>query len=115
MPITLIFSILIFFQSCTAYKSMPISLEKVSSIEVKFKVVTKSNVWLKFKRIDQENGSYYGVKKEKGVIFKIPLNEEMIKEVKLKDKTMSVILTSLLVLTIAFLVPAVAFAACGGA
>ena len=38
----------------------------------------------------------------------------MIKEVKLKDKTMSVILTSLLVLTIAFLVPAVAFAACGG-
>ena len=44
MPITLIFSILIFFQSCTAYKSMPISLEKVSSIEVKFKVVTKSNV-----------------------------------------------------------------------
>ena len=91
--LTFIFSMLILFQSCTAYKAMPISLEKASNIESKVKVVTKTNQPLKFKRIAFENGNYFGLKKQKGVITKVPLNEKWIKEIKEKDKTKSAILT----------------------
>ena len=89
----MILSFLILLQGCTLYKSMPVNLDKAFRTKGKVKVVTKSNERLKFKRIDQENGSYYGVKKKKGEIVKISLNKEQIKEVRVKDKTASTILT----------------------
>jgi hypothetical protein len=90
---SLILALIIMLQSCTVYKSTNVSLEQASKNEVKTKVVTSSNEKLKFKFIENKEGTYYGVKKVKGNIVKMPLNEQNIKKVVLKDKTMSLILT----------------------
>ncbi len=63
-------------------------------------MLTKSNEKLKFKRIGVEGGNYYGVKKVKGNMAKVPLDTNYIKNVKLKDKTLSTILSIGIPLTI---------------
>ena len=54
---------------------------------------TTSGEKLTFKRIGIDNKEYYGIKKVKGNIVKVPLNSNYIKNVKLKDKTLTTILT----------------------
>ena len=91
--VALILSILILLQGCTVYKSVPVSLEHAAQNETKVKVTTKNNEKFKFKRIGVEDGNYYGVKKVKGNIVKVPLDANYVNNVKLKDKTLSTILT----------------------
>jgi hypothetical protein len=90
---SLILALIIMLQSCTVYKSTNVSLEQASKNELKTKIVTSSNEKLKFKFIENKEGTYYGVKKIKGDIVKIPLNEKNIQKIVLKDKTLSLILT----------------------
>ena len=92
-PIALIFGVLILFQSCMAYKQTSVSLEQAVQSEKKTKIETKSNESLKFRRISFEDGKYYGVKRVKGEIVKIPLDSTGIKKVLLHDKTLSTVLT----------------------
>jgi len=83
---------LILFQSCiTVYKSGSLTLEEANDRHIKTKVVTKSGEKLKFKNIEFKNGIYYGVKKKKRQIIKIPLDQEAISEIKIKDRTLSTI------------------------
>ena len=91
--IALILSVLILLQGCTVYKSVPVSLEQAANSETKVKVLTNSNEKLIFKRIGVENGSYYGVKKVKRNMVKIPLDKKMLNKINVKDKTMSIILS----------------------
>ncbi len=102
--VTLILSMLILLQGCTVYKSVSVTLEQAAKEENKVRLETTSGEKLKFKRIGIDNGEYYGVKKVKGNIVKVPLNSNYIKNVKLKDKTLSTILT--IALPIAILVGA---------
>ena len=92
-PIALVLGILILLQSCVAYKSTSVSLEKAVQSEKKAKIETKGNESLKFQRISFEEGKYYGVKKVKGEIVKIELDSYGIKKVMLHDKTKSIILS----------------------
>jgi len=55
--VALILSMLILFQGCTVYKSVPISLEQAVQNESKVKVETKDNRTMKFNRIGIENGN----------------------------------------------------------
>jgi len=87
--IALILSMLILLQGCTVYKSASVSLEQAALVQTKVKLETKSGEKLKFIRIGVENGNYYGVKKVKGNIVKVPLETNYIKSVKLKDKFQS--------------------------
>lgn len=91
--ITLILSLLVLLQGCTVYKSASVSLDQAANDESKVRLETTSGEKLKFKRIGVENGNYYGIKKVKGNIVKVPLDTNYIKKVKLKDKTLSTILT----------------------
>jgi hypothetical protein len=95
--IALILSMLILLQGCTVYKSASVSLEQAALEENKVRLETKSGEKLKFIRIGVENGNYYGVKKVKGdkaLNYKtVPLETNYIKNVKLKDETLSTILT----------------------
>ena len=91
--VTLILSMLILLQGCTVYKSVSVTLEQAAKEENKVRLETTSGEKLKFKRIGIDNGEYYGVKKVKGNIVKVPLDTNYIKNVKLKDKTLSTILT----------------------
>jgi len=72
-PVALILGLLILLQSCVAYKSTSVSLEEAVRSGKKTKIETKINEYLKFQRISFEDGKYYGVKKVKGEIVKIPL------------------------------------------
>lgn len=90
--IALFCSALILFQSCTVYKSTPISIEHAVQNENKVKVVTKSGEKFKFSRIGVEDDNYYGVSKSKGALVKTVLDEKTINRIKEKDKTMSTIL-----------------------
>jgi hypothetical protein len=91
--VALILSMLIFFQGCTVYKSVPVSIEQAAQNDQKVKVITKSNEKLKFNRIGVEDGNYYGVKKSNGVVVKTPLDQNFINTIKKKDKTLSTILS----------------------
>jgi PBP1b-binding outer membrane lipoprotein LpoB len=91
--VALILSMIILLQGCTAYKSVSISLEQAVQNESKVRVKTKSNERLKFKRIGKDEGQFYGVKKEKGEMTRIPLDSKFIDSIKEKDKTLSTILT----------------------
>ncbi len=84
-------SILIVFQSCTIYKFAPVTLEEAHKAELKTKVLTNEGKKLKFKRIAFENGNYYGVKRVKGDIYKIVLDENSIDKIKIKDRILSII------------------------
>lgn len=89
----LFLSIIILLQGCTVYKSTSVSLDQAVKKEQKVKVVTKVKEKLKFKRIGFEEGKYYGVKKVKGEIVKVPLDQNFIDSIREKDKTLSTIAT----------------------
>ena len=95
-----IFSALILFQGCTVYKSVA-SLDEAYKSGTKVKIETYDNQTLKFNRLEFENGNYIGVKESykddafnqsKKDIIRIPVNVNDVDNVKIKDKTMSIIL-----------------------
>ncbi len=91
--IALVLSILIVFQGCTVYKSVPLSLEQAVQIESKVRVKTNGNEKFKFNRIGVEDGNYYGVKIRNSVFVKTPLDQNNIKTINEKDKTRSTLLS----------------------
>jgi len=93
---------LILFQGCTVYKSVPISLEQAVQNESKVRVKTKSNEKFKFDRIGVEDGSFYGVKKSNNVLIKTPLNQDFIDSINEKNKTLSTVLSIAIPVVIIF-------------
>lgn len=91
----LFFSMLILLQTCTIYKGKGISLDDAVNENTKSEVVTNYDVTHKFKRVIQEDGNYYGLKKVKGEFEKTTIIPSDIKIVRVKDKTLSTILTIL--------------------
>lgn len=91
--ISFLFALVMIIQSCTVYKSKPISLDQAVQKESKVRVQTNDNEKLKFKKIIFENSNYYGVKKSKGELVRIPLNQEFIFNIKEKNKTLSTVLS----------------------
>jgi len=99
--VTIIFSLLIFFQGCAVYKPTPISLRQAVKQEKKAKVITKSNGKLIFEYIKFDNGQYYGVTKRDSAIYQVPLDMKTVDYVLEKNKTISTIgaiITSIIVL-----------------
>ncbi len=64
-------SFLMLFQSCTVYRSKPIRIEEASQKNVKFKVFTSDGQKLKFKRIEEQNDTYFGYAKPNSSTGKI--------------------------------------------
>jgi len=91
--ITLLFAIVMFFQSCTVYKSANVTLDQAIQNESKVKVITMNNAKFKFKRIGVEDGNYYGIKKKNNVVIRIPLDQNFVKIIKEKDKPLSTVLS----------------------
>ncbi len=86
-------SFLVLIQSCKVYHSDSVSLNQASQEFKPAKIQTSNNEILKFRGIKNEGNFYYGVKKVKGEILNIPIDEKSIKSVKLENETMSTILT----------------------
>ena len=77
-------------QSCTVYKSTTITLNQAVQTESRVNVKTTSGKHLIFQRISAENGKYYGIKKAKGELTKVPLSQEYIVSIKEKDEASSI-------------------------
>ncbi len=91
--ISLTFSVVLLTQSCvTLYKSQPLTLEEAHKEQIKTKVLLKNGKALKFKKIDYDNGIYYGVKKKKVQTARTPLDQNIIDEIKVKDRALSTII-----------------------
>jgi len=95
--VAILISSMILLQGCTVYKSTTASLEDVSKSQIKAKILTTDNQTLKFKRIDFIDGNYIGVISDdmevNPEIEFMPLDKNNIQSIKVKDKTVSTILT----------------------
>jgi hypothetical protein len=78
-------------QSCAVYKKTPVTLNEVANANRKILVIKTDNTKMKFKKIEQIDGIYYGLIRTKGRIEKIPLTESDLKTIRALDKTATTI------------------------
>ncbi len=83
--------IALILQSCSVYKRTSVTLDEAVTADRKILVVNTDNKKLKFIRIEQIDGMYYGHIKTKGKIEKIPLTESDLKTIRVLDKTATTI------------------------
>lgn len=83
--------ITLIFQSCGVYKKTSVTLDEAVTADRKVLVIKTDNAKLKFIRIEQIDGMYYGHLKTKGKIEKIPLTESDLKTIRVLDKTATTI------------------------
>lgn len=88
----IVFAVIILLQGCTVYKKSSVTLQEAAKDQIKTKVETK-NGNLFFKYITYENNLYYGVNRSKGELEKIRLDSEYIKNIHLKNKKASVLVS----------------------
>ena len=91
--LVLLFTILMFFQSCVVYEKSSVSLELAAQQERKAKVKTINNQTYKFKLIRFENDQFYGIQKVNGEVIKTPLEADKLNEIQLQNKSTSTITT----------------------
>lgn len=89
--VILFFSVLMMLQSCTVYKSTPLTIEQAVQKESEVKVQWKNGYVSKYKTIIIDNENYYGVKKNNGENEKSLLDEKNISNIKEKNKILSVL------------------------
>ena len=92
-PITYLLAFLILFQGCTVYKSANVTLDQAVIANTGVRIKTNDNHAFRFKSIQHDTGIYYGLKYHNKNWVKIPINEDNIDKVQIKDKTSSTILT----------------------
>ena len=90
--VALFFSILIFFQGCTVYKSANVTLEEAVRADTKVRIKTNDNQTLRFKNVGVENENYYGLVYFKNTWVKTQINENNIDKIQLVDQTLSTVL-----------------------
>jgi len=114
--ISVLLSLVLFFQSCRVYHKDSVSIEKAVQSQKRVKIKTTKNKTLKYTSIIYENGNLYGIRSNKnsGRYQKILLNEEQIKTIRLHNKPLSIILGILLPVTIFAGILLLAFSAWSG-
>ena len=74
-------------QSCSVYQKTPVTLNDAATANRRILIVKTDNTKIKFKKIEQIDGVYYGLIKTKGRIEKIVLTESDVKSIRILDKT----------------------------
>lgn len=74
-------------QSCAVYKKTPVALNEAANADRKVLVVKTDNTKLKFKKIEDIDGIYYGHIRTRGGIEKMPLTESDLQTIRVLDKT----------------------------
>ena len=87
--------LLILNQSCRVYHKESSTLEIAVKEQPRVKIITNNNEKYKFKKILLIDGAFYGIKMKNGKQNRIPLKIEELKEVKLHDKSTSLIFSVL--------------------
>jgi hypothetical protein len=89
--ICLLLVIALTMQSCSVYKKTTVTLNEAVIADRKVLVVKTDNTKLKFIRIEQIDGIYYGRIKTKSGTKKILLTESDLKTIRVLDKTATTI------------------------
>lgn len=106
--LTKLLILILLFQSCSIYRSKPVSIDRAVEFNKKVKLKTENNRVFKFKSLEKEGSVLYGIawpyskaakfmaeniveKNYKGRFVKIGIAENSIKEIKLKNYTLSAI------------------------
>jgi len=84
-------SSMILLHGCTVYKSSAATLDEAYKSQNKVKVTTNNNESLKFNSIGFIDSEYYGISKQEN--DKVLLDENKIKLIRLKNKTISTIVS----------------------
>ena len=74
-------------QSCSVYQKTTVTLNDAATANRRILIVKTDNTKIKFKKIEQIDGVYYGLIKTKGRIEKIMLTESDVKSIRILDKT----------------------------
>ena len=74
-------------QSCSVYQKTPVTLNDAATANRRILIVKTDNTKIKFKKIEQIDGVYFGLIKTKGRIEKIMLTESDVKNIRILDKT----------------------------
>ena len=93
ITISLLFSVIMFFVSCVAYKSTTLTLDDLVKSEERVRIEYSNSEIYRFKKIIFENGNYYGLMKEELKLVKKEISIEEINSIKTYDKTKSIIIT----------------------
>ena len=91
--ISLFLGMLIFFQSCIAYKKTTSSLDEIVELETRVKLVTLDNQVHVFKKIEKKDNNYYAIKFLKNRSKDLVIFPNDIKKIKVYDGITSTILT----------------------
>ena len=89
--IALLFGVIVLLSSCVTYKSTALTLDELVKTQEKVRVEYKDSKIQRFQNLLLENGTYYGMMKEKLQTVKTPIEVESIKSVKVYDVSKSTI------------------------
>ena len=89
--IVLLFTLLILTQSCRVYQHKSVTLDEAVKEQKRVKMKMKDKKVYKFKRIEYEKDVFFGIKKVRGKLVKIPINANEIEKLRLHNKTLSVV------------------------
>lgn len=89
--IALLFMVLTLSQSCRVYQQKSVTIEEAVKEQKRVKIKMKDKKVYKFKRIEYEKSVFFGIKKVKGKIVKIPIDVNEIEKLRLHNKTLSII------------------------
>ena len=115
--IVLLFTLLILFQSCRVYHKKSVTLDQAVIEQKRVKIKTVDNKTLKFKKIIHEDGEYYGIKPSTfmDTIYKIPLDQNKLQNIRMHNKTLSIIYGIVITKFVVFAaIIAIAFASWSG-
>ena len=83
--VCIILSLTFLVQSCTIYKKAPVSIEAAANSEKKVQIIRNDGSKFSLSKIEKIDGKYYGTKQINGQTITLPLNEEEIQKIRLKD------------------------------
>ena len=87
--VALFFTALILLQGCVAYQNTAVTLEQAAQEQKPTKVNTITNKTYYFKQIVFEEDQFYGLKKVKGEMVKMPVDTNETYKVFVQDKNKS--------------------------
>lgn len=113
-PIVYLLTLIILFQGCAVYHSKGVTLDQAVHKGKKVELVTNQDEVIKFKRIESENGLFYGVTKVKKELVRIPINAEQVKTIRPKNKVVSVLVNIPVILVSVVALSVIVYAVGGG-
>ena len=91
-PVAYALTLLILFQGCTVYRSQGVTLDQAVYDGKKVKLVTNQDKVIKCKRIELENGLFYGVTKVKKEDVRTPINAEQVKTIRPENEIVTALI-----------------------